>query len=60
MDWDNGSPTIDLLYTKAWNDLLGKPRQKDDALEQWHIDLAASVQRFTEKVIFHLLPINTV
>ena len=55
MDWDNGSPFIDSLYTKAWTDLLGTPRKKGDELEQWHIDLATSVQRFTENVIFHLL-----
>ena len=55
MDWDNGTPSIDSLFTKAWIDLLGKPRKKGDKLEQWHIDLAASAQRFTENVIFHLL-----
>ena len=24
-------------------------------MEQWHIDLATSAQKFTEKVIFHIL-----
>ena len=55
MDWDNGTPSIDSLFTKAWIDLLGNPRKKGNKLEQWHIDLAASAQRFTENVIFHLL-----
>ena len=55
MDWENGSPFIEPLYTDAWAQLLGTPRKKGDELEQWHIDLATSVQRFTEDVIFHML-----
>jgi len=55
MDWENGSPSIESLFTDDWSDLLGKPRAKGDELEQWHIDLATSVQRLTENVIFHML-----
>ena len=55
MDWENGSPSIESLFTDDWSDLLGKPRVKGDELEQWHIDLATSVQRLTENVIFHML-----
>jgi len=55
MDWENGSPFIEPLFTDAWAKLLGTPRKKGDELEQWHIDLATSVQRFTEDVIFHML-----
>ena len=55
MDWEGGNPTIESLFTDEWCKLLGKHRVKDDKLEQWHIDLATSVQRFTEKVIFHML-----
>lgn len=55
MDWNNGIPIIDSLFTKSWTKLLGNPRQEDDELEQWHIDLAASAQKFTENIIFHLL-----
>jgi len=55
MDWEGGSPTIESLFTDEWCKLLGKSRVKGDELEQWHIDLATSVQRFTEKVIFHML-----
>ena len=56
MDWNNGIPIIDSLFTKSWTKLLGNPRKEDDELEQWHIDLAASAQKFTENIIFHLLP----
>ena len=55
MDWEGGSPSIEPLFTKEWNILFGKTREKSDELEQWHIDLATSVQKFTEKVIFHML-----
>jgi len=55
MDWEGGSPSIEPLFTNEWNILFGKTREKGDELEQWHIDLATSVQKFTEKVIFHML-----
>jgi carbamoyltransferase len=55
MDWENGSPIIDSLFTDKWNDLFWNPRVKGNDLEQFHIDLATSVQRFTETVIFHML-----
>ena len=55
MDWEGGSPTIESLFTKDWEDLFGKSREKGAKLEQWHIDLATSAQKFTEKVLFHLL-----
>jgi carbamoyltransferase len=34
---------------------FGAPRRKDEPLSQYHKDLAASVQRITEELIFHLL-----
>ena len=33
---------------------FGKPRQKEEELDQYHKDLAASVQRVTEELIFHI------
>ena len=55
MQWKAGKPSIKSLFTKKWEDLLGKPRIKGDQLQQWHIDLATSAQKLTEMVIFHLL-----
>ena len=55
MDCENGSPTIDALFTNEWISLFWKARVNGDELEQFHIDLATSVQRFTENVIFHML-----
>ena len=55
MAWDGGIPIVEPLFTQHWINLFGNPRKIGAELEQWHIDLAASAQRFTEKVIFHML-----
>tara|TARA_B100001758_G_C18416572_1_gene620401 strand:+ start:6337 stop:8061 length:1725 start_codon:yes stop_codon:yes gene_type:complete len=55
MQWKDGAPSIKPLFTKEWNRCFGKNRENDDELEKWHIDLACSVQKFTEKVIFYML-----
>lgn len=55
MSWDNGAPYIDSLYSKKFCDTFGTPREKSDELTQYHKDLAASVQRMCEEVIFHIL-----
>jgi carbamoyltransferase len=48
-------PVVSTLYTYATEELLGKARTKEESLSQYHKDMAASVQRVTEEVIFHLL-----
>ena len=55
MDWEGGEPSIASLFTKEWEVLFGKVRTNADELEQHHIDLATSVQKYTEQVIFHML-----
>ena len=55
MDWEGGSPRTESLFTLAWEELFGKSRKEGGKVEKWHIDLAASIQRFTEMVIFHML-----
>tara|TARA_B100001540_G_C15801605_1_gene640142 strand:- start:52 stop:1776 length:1725 start_codon:yes stop_codon:yes gene_type:complete len=55
MDWESGEPKIELLFTEEWENLFFKARMKGDDLDQFHIDLATSVQRFTEDMIFHIL-----
>ena len=49
------APVVAPLYTQKMIDVFGPVRQKDEPLSQYHKDLAASVQAFTEKIIFHLL-----
>jgi carbamoyltransferase len=55
MSWDNGAPNIDTLYSKKFCDTFGTPREKSEELTQYHKDLAASVQKMCEEVIFHIL-----
>ena len=55
MEWNNGIPSIEKLYTKYWINLFGFPRRKQEKINQKHKDLAASAQKLTENVIFHLL-----
>ena len=55
MDYSDNIPKVDTLYSPEFEDLFGKAREKNHPLEQFHKDIAASVQRVTEEVIFHLL-----
>jgi carbamoyltransferase len=48
-------PVVSTLFTEATENLLGVARTKEEILSQYHKDIAASVQRVTEEVIFHLL-----
>lgn len=52
---DDNIPVVAPLYSNLMVEKFGPARQKDEPLEQYHKDMAASVQRFTEKVIFHVL-----
>lgn len=54
MDWQGGSPHVGTLYTDALCELLGPARSQDEPLSDYHRNLATSVQRMAEKVIFHL------
>ena len=51
----NFVPVVAPLYNEKMIRNFGQPRKKEEALTQYHKDLAASVQAFTEKVIFHML-----
>ena len=55
MTWDEGEPVLSPLYSDKWITLFGKPRHPEDALEQRHKDLAASLQAVFEEVYFHLM-----
>ena len=52
---ENNTPSIPELYSEYMVERFGKPRKKEDPLTQYHKDLAASVQRITELLIFHIL-----
>ncbi|NDK54515.1 carbamoyltransferase family protein [Pontibacter fetidus] len=55
MSWEGGEPNIGPIFSDYLVDMFGPARQKTDELTQYHKDLAASVQRITEELIFHIL-----
>jgi carbamoyltransferase len=55
MTWDSGSPTLERLYSPRLEALLGAARQCSGALEQHHLDVAASMQAMLELVELELL-----
>ncbi|HMP21247.1 MAG TPA: carbamoyltransferase C-terminal domain-containing protein [Ferruginibacter sp.] len=52
---DNNVPVVAAMYSNLMIEKFGPPRQQGEALTQYHKDLAASVQRYAEQVIFHVL-----
>ena len=48
-------PQVAPLFTDLMEKEFGNCRKKDEPLLQYHKDLAASVQRITELLIFHIL-----
>lgn len=52
---EDNIPKVAVMYSDYLVNMFGKPRDKNDPLEQFHKDMAASVQRMTEIVIFHIL-----
>ncbi len=55
MSWDNGAPFIGPLYSGYLEKYLGPARQKGETLSQYHKDMAASVQKMCEEIIFNAL-----
>ena len=54
MSWESGSPTIGPIFTEHFEEVFGPARKKGEPLEDYHWNLAASVQVFTEELIFNL------
>ena len=54
-EWENGSPSVGMLYSPELAQLLGPPRSGDQPLEQRHKDIACSAQAMYEEAFFHLL-----
>ena len=53
--WNGGQPEFGALYSAAVEDLLGPARKKDDSLDQFHKDVARSVQEVFEDAYFNVL-----
>jgi len=54
MHYENNIPHVGNLYSPKFESLFGPPRRKEEPLSQYHKDLATSVQRVTEELIFHI------
>jgi carbamoyltransferase len=52
---DNHIPFMGSLFTPYMEEKFGKRRANGEELSQYHKDLAASVQRLTEELIFHII-----
>jgi carbamoyltransferase len=52
---EDNVPLVAPLYSTRMSAEFGNPRRKDEPLSEYHKDLAASVQRITEELIFHVL-----
>jgi len=55
MTWENSAPFIDRLYSDYFVEKFGKPRDPKEPITKYHKDLAASVQKICEEIIFHML-----
>ncbi|RYD78637.1 MAG: carbamoyltransferase [Sphingobacteriales bacterium] len=55
MVWEGGIPAVDSLFTEKLVSTFGPVRTADEKLGEYHFDMAASVQRITEELIFHML-----
>ena len=52
---DDHMPRVAPLFSDEMVKAFGPARKPEESLTQYHKDLAASVQRMTEKIIFHIL-----
>ena len=53
--WEDGSPSFDMLFTAKLELLLGPRRQQGEALDQKHKDLARSIQALYEEAFFNIV-----
>ena len=55
LEWSGGTPIIDQLYSEQLPLLLGKARLPNEELTQKHFDIAHSVQKVYENILFKML-----
>ena len=54
MSWEAGDPHVEPLFSDYLVEKFGKARVKDEPMTDFHRNLATSVQRYCEQVIFHI------
>jgi carbamoyltransferase len=52
--YENNIPAVGNLFSAKLVETFGSPRRQEEPLLQYHKDLAASVQRVTEELIFYV------
>jgi carbamoyltransferase len=55
LSYENNLPTVSKLYSEKLVKIFGPARQNGEELTQKHKDIAASVQRVCEMLIYHIL-----
>ena len=55
MSWEGGCPSMEPIFSSELERLLGSARKEGEELTQRHKNIATSVQRITEELIFHIL-----
>ncbi len=53
--WNNSSPTTAILFSEKIIKLFGLARRLEDNINDYHKDIAATVQSVYEKILFHIL-----
>ncbi len=55
MRWEGGNPHVAAFHSRRLEELLGPARDPREEITTHHENVAASLQRVTEEIIFHLL-----
>ena len=55
MTWDDGEPTMERIFTRKLEKLLGPAREPNEPLDVRQEDVAASLQVVHEEAVFHIL-----
>jgi carbamoyltransferase len=53
--WNNSAPLTNNLFNEKIYSLFGPPRKKDEALTEYHKNIAACVQKVYENALFNIL-----
>ena len=53
--FERGVPNFNDLFSDKYKDLFGEPRKKDEDIKQIHMDIACSMQKHFENIVFKIL-----
>ena len=53
--WPDNKPVFTDFFTNKMKDLFGEPRKTNEKIDQFHMDLASSVQSAYEDIFFNIL-----